>query len=364
MTRILQVPSGLYIAGAQKIARDIGLQRDKTKFDVQYVVFDDVVDQYEKELVKDGCMVHHLPLPSKIWKRLPAMYSQLKRLMLAEHYDIVHAHCMFQSGIAILAAKRVGIPVRITHSHNSGQNRKRFQLFYDFVMRKLISSCSTQLVACGDSAGEFLFGNRTYHRRGKLILNGVDTDMFRFSAARRKEARMELDLEQRFVIGIVARLEPSKNHSFLLQLMPEIVKKKPETILLIVGDGHEREKLETQARKTELTDYVRFLGSVENVDYYMNAMDVFALPSLFEGMPLTLMEAQSNGLPCVLSENVPTDAIQTNLARVVPLSDKAAWVKMLCETKRISSEKYADDIHARGLDYSQMLSEIYSLYDI
>lgn len=362
MIKILQVPTGLYGTGEQKISRDIGLLRDPNNLEIHYVVFTEAVDRFEPQLQERGCIVHHRPLKGRRPYFYFQLYRTLKALMKKERYDAVHAHCMFQSGIVMLAANHTGVPIRITHSHNAGKNRKRFSLLYDFVMRWLIRSCSSQLVSCGNAAGEFLFGKKTYHKRGKLILNGVDTDIFKFSSANREVARKELNLEQGFVIGIVARLEPSKNHSFLLQLMPEIIKRKPEAILLIVGDGHERVKLETQAREMGLTEHVRFLGSVDNVAHYLNAMDVFALPSLFEGMPLTLMEAQANGLPCVISENVPEDVIQTDLIHVVPLSAKDVWVKELCVAERNDSERYAEVVRARGLSYDQMLAKIYTLY--
>ena len=362
MKKILHIPTGLYVAGAQKIARDVGLRRDKDRFAIDYVVFTDKTEAYEPELLAGGCRVFHLALPAGGLSRYAKMYSQLKDLMRREAYDAVHAHGMFMSAIPIAAAKAAGVPIRITHSHNSSHYKWRFSAFCDSVLRRIILRDSTVLAACGDAAGEFLFGKRAYKRRGTLILNGADTDAFRFSPEKREALRSALSLQDRFVIGIVARLEPSKNHGFLIELLPELLKRRPDAVLLVVGDGNERSVLEQRIAAAGLGAYVIFSGVVSDVPGYLNAMDVFALPSLFEGVPLTLMEAQANGLPCVMSENVPREVAVTDLIKTIPLADRNGWIQAICAAERRDPGSCADLMRARGLDYSAMLQKIYQLY--
>ncbi len=362
MRRILEVPTGLYMNGAQKIAQDIGLLRDKQLYEIHYVVFEDTVDVYEKDLAADGCRVIHLPLQAKGLFSFFEMLSRLKRLMRQERYDAVHAHCAFKSGIVMLAAKTAGVPIRIVHSHNTGTNKSLFGGFFHCVMRRLIVSCATDLIACGNAAGAYLFGRRAYEKRGKLILNGADVEGFRFSESGRAEIREKLGLQDCFVIGIAARLEPQKNHRFLIDLLPEILKRRPDAVLLVIGNGSERAALEEQAAALGLRDRILMYGAVTDMKPYYNAMDVFALPSLFEGAPLALMEAQVNGLPCVISDNVPDDVKLTDLIHTVPLHDRDAWADTVCGLKRNEPLRYADKLRRLGMDYSDMMQKIYRLY--
>ena len=362
MKKVLEIPTGLYVAGAQKIARDIGLQRNKNRFEVQYVVFDNVVDQYEKDLTANGCAVHHFPLPTSIWKRIPAMYSALKKLMRKEQYDVVHAHCMFQSGIVMLAANHAGVPIRITHSHNTSKVRHPFSGIYDAVMRRLILANATELVGCGHAAGEYLFGKKAFRKRGKVILNGIDVDRFCFREEARRAKRAELLLDGRFVIGNVARLGPAKNQAFLIRLMPEILKRRPEALLLLVGEGTERSGLEQLIHELRLEKNVLLTGSVSDVESCLCAMDVLALPSLFEGIPLTVLEAQANGLPCLISENVPEETVLTDLVRTIPLNRPADWIHGLCTAERPRGGQYAEELRVKGADHHSMLNGIYALY--
>lgn len=362
MKRVLQIPTGLYGTGEQQISKDIGIYRDPEQFDVQYAVFSEQVERYENELLRAGCTVIHCPVSGKRPLYYFKQYRALDKLMRENRYDVVHAHTMFQSGIAMLAAKKAGVPVRITHSHNAGKHRRRFSGVYDWIMRRLILSSATELLACGNAAGKFLFGEKEYERRGKLILNGVPTERFRFSPTDRDRIRQSLNLGDKFVIGNVARLSKSKHQDYLIDLLPELLLKRPNAVLLLIGNGTDRESLQLRAQRLGLSEKVLFLGWVELLQSYYSAMDVFALPSLFEGMPLTLMEAQANGLPCVISENVPKDAIQTDLIRAVPLVDKTAWIQTLCKAERKNAERYADQLRESGFDYDGMLGKIFELY--
>ena len=362
MKRVLQIPTGLYGTGEQQISKDIGIYRDPEQFDVQYAVFSEQVERYENELLRAGCTVIHCPVSGKRPLYYFKQYRALDKLMRENRCDVVHSHTMFQSGIAMLAAKKAGVPVRITHSHNAGKHRRRFSGFYDWIMQRLILSSATELLACGTAAGRFLFGEKEFERRGKLILNGVPTERFRFSPTDRDRIRQSLNLGDKYVIGNVARLSKSKHQDYLIDLLPELLLKRPDAVLLLIGDGTDRESLQLRAQRLGLSEKVLFLGWVDLPQAYYSAMDVFALPSLFEGMPLTLMEAQANGLPCVISENVPKDAIQTDLIRAVPLADTQAWISAICDTRRNGPERYADLLRSLGFSNDSYLKKIYACY--
>lgn len=360
MQKILIICAALQLGGAEKVAADIGLYADSEKYEVHYVVFGSEVGAYEAELEEHGCKIFHMPQPSEGYC---AYLKNLKKLIRTYRYDAIHAHTMFNIGWAMLAGKLYGVPVRVSHAHSALREKRSMKVrLYEAAMRRLILTCSTDLVACGVQAGERLYGKRDFQKRGRLILNGIDTQRFIFDAKRREAFRKELGLENSFIIGHVGHLAGVKNQAFLLELMPEILKRKPNAYLLLIGDGADRPMLEQKVAALHLQDCVRFTGNVRNVPDYLNAMDVFAFPSLYEGMPLSIIEVQTNGLPCVISNRVPKDVFLTDLIHSLPLEDKATWISAICTAERGESGKYAAQMQNSGFDVANAVGQIYKVY--
>lgn len=361
MKYILQMPGKLTIGGAEKVARDIGLYADPAEYEVHYVVFGDDIGDYEQELLDHGCKVFHWPHPAENYYEF---LCSLLHLMKQYPYSAVHVHTMFNAGWVMLAAKLSGVPVRIAHAHsaltNGGSTKKQI---YESFMRHLILGCSTDLVCCGIAAGERLFGKRAFSERGKLIYNGINLDAFAFDAAERTIIREQLGLQDAFVIGHVGHLAQVKNQQFLIELLPKILRRKPNAMLLMLGEGQDRAMLEERIRELDLTDRVILTGNVRNVSDYLNAMDVFAFPSLFEGMPLSIVEVQANGLPCILSTGVPHDVYLTDLVQPLPLDCSDLWIDSICNSRREESRKYAEYLKQLGFDSSEIMKKYYELYE-
>ena len=361
MKYILQIPALLTIGGAEKVARDIGLYSDPSEYEVHYIVFGDKIGEYEQVLLDHGCKIVHLAGPSQSYSRF---VRELVRQMKEYPYTAVHAHTMFNAGWCMLAARLAGIPVRITHAHSALRNgtslKKRL---YESLMRHLILSCSTDLIACGEAAGQRLYGERTFRRKGQLIRNGIDTGAYAFSRTSRDRIRNQLHLQNSFVIGHVGHLAAVKNQSFLLRLMPEILKQKPNAKLLMLGEGEDRPMLERLIQELGLAEYVIMTGNVRNVPDYLSAMDVFAFPSLFEGMPLSILEVQANGLPCVLSTSVPRDVFLSDLLNPLPLDEPERWVEAICSSQRSEPERFHALLKQSGIDTEAVMKKFYSIYD-
>ena len=358
--KILILPSKLTIGGAEKVAADIGLHADRSKYEIHYVVFGDEIGAYEPELEACGCKIFHIPQPSESF----AVYlKNLKHLIRTYHYDVIHAHTMFNIGWAMLAGKLYGVPVRISHAHSSLMEKCGVKVrLYETAMRFLILTCATSYVACGVKAGERLYGKRAFRKRGKLILNGIDTQRFAFDTQKRDAFRKELGLDDKFIIGHAGHLAGVKNQRFLLELMPDILKKRPEAYLLLLGEGEDRPMLEQRIHELHLEYHVRMTGNVRNVPDYLNAMDVFAFPSLYEGMPLSIIEAQSDGLPCVISDQVPKDVFLTDLLQPLPLDAPERWADAICAAARTVPEKYAAEMRRSGFDTESAMQKIYRIY--
>ena len=361
MKRVLQIIATLRIGGAEKVACDIGLYLDPELYEVHYIVFGDKIGEYEQELIEHGCKVFHWPSPSENYSKY---LSALRDLMKRNHYDVVHAHTMFNIGWAMLAAKQCGVPVRIAHAHSALSNGSSIKKsVYEAGMRQLILQNATHLVACGNAAGIRLYGENAYKKRGICILNGIDTAAFSFQSESRDQIRKALGLEDAYVIGHVGHLIKVKNQSFLLQLMPEILKRKPNAKLLMLGEGEDRPMLEQLIRELALDDRVILTGNVRNVSDYLSAMDVFAFPSLFEGMPLSIIEVQANGLPCVLSDRVPNDVYLTDLVQPLPLDHPDLWVNEICKAERNNPQRNAKQLKQMGFDTAGVMKKFYEIYE-
>lgn len=361
MKYILQISASLCIGGVEKVARDIGMYADSNKYEVHYVVFNKKIGEYEKELISHGCKIFHLPEPSQSYHN----YLKELRIILSEtKYDVVHAHTMFNIGWAMMVAKQMKVPVRVAHAHSALNNDESIKIkAYEIFMRYLIHHNATDFVACGEKAGVRLYGKKIYKEKGNLILNGIDINLFRFDIEKRKKIRTYLNIQNNFVIGHVGHLLNVKNQRFLLELMPKVLKKKPNAMLLILGEGPDRQMLEETIDNLHLQNHVIMTGNVPNVFEYLSAMDVLAFPSRYEGMPLSIIEAQANGLPCILSTEVPRDVYLTDLIQSLELSDCNTWVDRICATERKEAEKYAQILRNAGVDILSTMRKIYNIYE-
>lgn len=361
--KVLIIIGKLYIGGAERVGRDIGYYADPKQYEIHYLVFGSEIGAYEPELEGKGCKIIHMAPPGN---NHFLFCRELKHLILREKYDVIHSHTMFNSGWAMMIGKQCAVPVRIAHSHSIRGNETRSFLknAYEKTMRRLILRCATHWAACGQNAGEWLYGADKFREKGVLIHNGIDLDRFAFDPQVREDIRGKLGLTDRFVVGHVGHLAPVKNQSFLLERMPELLRRKPNALLLFLGDGPDRKKLETAVNRLGLGDYVRLAGNVHDVNRYLNAMDVFAFPSFYEGTPLAVIEAQANGLPCVISDRIPKDVHLTDLLTVLPLEDSnESWIDGVCGAQRQDSACYVQIMKDAGFDTAGMLRRIYSLYE-
>jgi len=360
--KILIIAASLKMGGAEKVARDIALMDSSDEFEYHYIVFGNHVGEYESQLEDKGCRIIHMPEPSENYR---VYWRALRDLMKKENYLVVHAHTMFNCGWAMWAAKRCGVPVRIAHSHSALVHGGGFvKTVYEKLMRTLILTCATDLVGCGETAGRRLFGKNAWKKRGNLVLNGIDVTSFAYDSQKRNAIRAQLRLGDRFVMGHAGHLAEVKNQTFLLDLMPGILKRRPDTMLLLLGEGNDRPMLEQKIHDMELENHVIMTGNVTNVADYLSAMDVFVFPSLFEGTPLSILEVQANSLPCVISNSVPPDVFLTDL--IYPLSlqaPKDAWVDLILNQQRTDTQRYHEQLRSSDYAVENAMAKIYCIYN-
>ncbi len=266
----------------------------------------------------------------------------------------------------LLLAKFFGIKKRIIHSHNAG-----FEFPVGFARKILIAVntillkyAATDYFACSQKAGEWMFGkNQTF----RVIHNAIETRDLRYDEPIRQEARKELGVSDRFVMGHVGRFSYQKNHLFLLDIFHEVHKKKPDAVLLLVGDAVNDMSFWEQAKeKVEilgLAENVKFLGLRKDVPRLMQAMDCFLLPSRFEGLPLVGIEAQAAGLPCFFSDTITKEVGITDLAHFISLeTSPAKWAEEILEKSQIPRRDTSEEIAAAGYDIEKEIGEMEKFY--
>ena len=247
----------------------------------------------------------------------------LKRRIRQGNYDIVHIHGNSRTmALELLAAKLAGCPARIVHGHTTNCTYK----FLHKVLSPLFFRLYTQGFACGEKAVNFLFGKRPF----TVIPNGIHISVYAFNSVKRQTLRAELGLEDKTVFCTVGRLSPGKNHSFLLDVCKKIAEKREDVHLLCIGDGELRQELEEQAKGLPVT----FVGLTDKVAEYLSASDACLLPSLFEGFPLSAMEAQANGMVCYLADTITKDVNVSGNVQYLPLEEKA-WLDALLACSRM-----------------------------
>lgn len=224
-----------------------------------------------------------------------------------------------------------------------------------------IPKYATHLFACSTAAGDWMFRGAPY----QLFANAVDTADFSFSAEKAAKTREKLGIgKSTFVVGHVGRFWAQKNHTFLIDIFAKIVEKVPDSRLLLIGNGGRLEEIKEKVKELNLSDRVIFAGVRADIPDLMQAMSVFALPSLYEGLPVTMVEAQASGLPCVISDKVPPECILTDgLVDILPLStDPETWAEKILEKREVPRTDRRSEIAAHGFDITTEAIKLQEFY--
>lgn len=331
------------------------IDRDKVQFD--FLVHREFEADYDKEILSMGGRIYHfsrlIPWSRKYRRNLKSFFK------LHPEYKIIHVHQDCLSAVALQCAKECGITVRIAHSHNSNQDKNIKYLIKRHYMKQ-IPQFATDCFACGKDAGDWMFSGHPY----QILHNAIDASIYTYSTEKAVAIRKQFHIERNFVIGHVGRFDSQKNHTFLLDIFNECVKIVPNIKLLLVGDGEGRDKIEEKAKFLGLEDKVIFTGVRSDVPDLFQAMDVFVFPSLYEGVPVTMIEAQASGLPCVISDSIPKDCvITTDLVTTMSLSDTPHdWAKHIIDHSHIKRSNQFDEIQAAGYDIVKAARKLENFY--
>lgn len=362
MIRILQMIGSLEMGGSQSMIMNIYRNIDRNS-----VQFDFIVDrvehmEYKEEIEALGGLIYVMPTfrgknilkIKKAWKDFFEQHPE---------YKVLHSHVRSYASLYIPIAKRYGL-ITIIHSHSTS-NGKGIQAIIKKIMQYPLRYQADYLFACSNKAGAWLFGKSALKDKNyKVIPNAIDSMRFIYDENKRSRIRKQLHIEDKFVIGNVGRFVTPKNQLFLLNIFADILHREKNSCLLLVGDGELRSILEERCQQLGIQDAVIFSGSRSNIEDYYMGMDVFAFPSLWEGLGIAVIEAQTAGLPCVVSDAVPLEVdIGSGLTDVVKISDDSEkWADRICAQKgkvRINQDKAVKKAGYEVSDSAYRLQKFY-----
>lgn len=360
MYRVLHIMAGADAGGISTVVLNYYryLDRSKIQFDIALTGEQDGMNG--RLLRQLGAEFYRLPIKSRDMR---AFAQALNEILCRQSYDAIHVHENETSYVALRIAKQAGIPQRIAHSHTSSP----YVSLKGEVKR--LSGCvlnyhyATAVIGCGQLAGDRVFGRRNMKRSRAMVLpNAIDTARFAFDSQVRREVRQELDLEDRFAIGMVGRLSREKNHAYALTLMKTLRQRMPSAVLLLVGNGEEEAALRARVGQEGLEDCVRFLGRREDVNRLYQGLDAVVMPSLHEGFPVAAVEAMTSGLPVLLSDTI-TRELDFGFARYLKLGDDEAWLRGLTQIDRKADRSpLAAMVRDHGLDIRDTAGRLERLY--
>lgn len=281
-----------------------------------------------------------------------------------KEYPIVHGHLGSTASIYLSVAKKYGA-YAIAHSHSSGTDHGLHANLYQ-IMSYNTRNVADYFFACSEAAGKERFGSKVVSGDHYAVLNNaIDVNRFSYNPSVRNAVRDELGIGQiQLVVGHIGRYTKEKNHEFILKIFSELKKMDSNARLLMVGDGTLRTHIMQMAEQASLSSDVIFTGVRSDVERLVQAMDVFVLPSLYEGLPVTMVEAQTAGLPCIISDKVPSECILTEgLVDIMTLSaSPEAWAEKILAKRAIPRTDRRAEIAAHGFDITTEAVKLQEFY--
>lgn len=326
--RVAQIIGKWLGGGVESVVMNYYRHIDRTKIQFDFICDEDSTNIPYEEIEKMGGKVILIPPYQKVFK----YHKKLKEVLKSGGYKIVHSHINTLSVFSLFAAKCAGVPVRIAHSHSTTNKKEWKKNLMKQFLRPFSKMFATDYMCCSELAGRWLFGDKEYEK-GKVYLlnNAIDLDKFKYDENIRTEVRKEFKInDSTLVIGHVGRFVEQKNHRFLIDIFNEVHKENKDSLLMLVGQGPLQDEIKEKVKTLGLENSVLFLGQRNDANRLYQAMDVFCLPSLYEGLPVVGVEAQASGLLCILSSDMTKETKVLETTKFLSLNNLSKeWAKEL-----------------------------------
>ncbi len=360
--RVLQVVRKMDMGGVQSMIMNYYRNIDRSKVQFDFIVQDFNEGFFDKEILEMGSTIYRVsPLSN-----LVNYYKDLSKVLKNNKYSIIHIHQNFANIHSLLVAFIYRVPNRIAHSHNSFPEISLMRKSVKVVIKHLINRLATHKFACSKVAAEWLYGKKQIKKGNVLIINNaIDIQKFEFNNTLRIKKREELGLANKIIIGHIGYFGEQKNHDFLIDIFSEVNKLKNDTHLLLIGLGVLEKKIIDKVDSLGLTGVASFLGSRPDVNELLSAFDIFIFPSLYEGLPVTIVEAQAAGLKCIISDEVTKEVLLTNLTKYISLKVPAKeWAKEIINEIENNAERkdMSNIIKNKGYDIAYEANKLERIY--
>lgn len=344
MIKVLEYIPGFTFGGIESFVLNMN-EIAKEQCEFTYLVEKDISNYMENQIKSYGANIVRIPNLTKesFWNNI----KSTAKIIRNGNFDVVHVHGCDIRFFTLLFAKIYGVKKRIYHVHTIKYGRKNtLKSFFTWINIKM----ANVLMACSEQAAEGMYKKKA--KKAIIINNGISIDKFRFRPENRIRIRKELLIDdETLVLGHIGRLTRVKNHTFLIEIIHELVRTGRKIKLLIVGEGEERKNLEDKIRSLNLEKNIILVGEKNNANEYYSAMDIFVFPSIYEGLGMALIEAQANGLKCIASATVPKQANITGEVEFLGIEDKdvSKWIDEI-ENAKIERYEKIDKIKEAGYD--------------
>ena len=361
--RVLHVLGCLNREGAETMIMNLYRNINRTEIQFDFIVHVTDKCDYDDEILEMGGRIYRIP---HFCGKNYFQYKKAWSMFFESHpeYKIIHGHLRSTASIYLSIAKKYG-RITIAHSHSTSSRGNMPEQFIKNILQLPIRHIADYLFACSDEAGKWLFGEKSIKANNyKVIKNAINIEKYAFDEDKRNKMRKDLNIQNKFGVGHVGSFTPPKNHKFLIEIFYEICRKNENALLLLIGDGELRMQIEKQIEALLVQDKIILTGIVSNVNDYMQAMDVLVFPSIFEGLPLAIVEAQASGLPCIISDAITDEVRITSKIRAVSLSKRAdEWADIAISVKTTERANVKHIIEKSGFDIRDTVEKLSLFYE-
>ncbi|MCM1153974.1 MAG: glycosyltransferase family 1 protein [Roseburia sp.] len=372
--RILHVLGGTGAGGAESRIMDLYRQMDKTEIQFDFLVHSSAVKRagddvskrtpqfFDEEIKSMGGHIYVLP-KFRVYNYFT--YRKAIRAFFAAHHEFkaVQGHMTSTASIYLPLAKKAGIPMTVAHSRNAGVE-KGLKGMATKILRRNLYRIADKCFACSELAGIDVFGKKWVEAGNvKIIHNAIDAGKFIYQPEKRAAMRKKLGIEDKFVLGHVGRFDTQKNHPYLIDIFAETARMREDAVLVLLGDGPDKEKMQEKCSTLGIRDKVFFEGVQRNPQDYYQAFDIFLLPSFHEGLPGVLVEAQAAGLPCLVSDTVTKEAQATELVTYLSIDlPPEVWAQEIAARMTYERRDTYRELTESGFDVKKQVDAYRKFY--
>lgn len=339
MKKILHVISGMNSGGMENMIMNYYRNIDRSKFQFDFLINEPDEVFFEKEILKLGGHIYRVPFQRQ---NIFMNHKRVREVLQGKKYDVIHMHQGITYYYPLKYAKQIGVKNRVIHNHGINRNfLKYLKIYNNLFARKRISSLGNNYLSCSKEVLAHIYTDQIIKKENYTILpNSIDVEKFCYNENSRKKIRKEFNIKEKEKVFVhIGTFTIPKNHLFLINVFSRYLKKEPNSKLILVGTGELEEKIKNKIKDLNLEQNVIFVGVRNDVFDILSASDIMLFPSLYEGLPLVLVEAQANGINIVSSNNVSRETQITELIQYVEIDSEEKWIKAIKKISKTKAEK-------------------------